>query len=462
MTTKTTILIVDDDAALGEWLAAELTDEHREIIVSTTAEAAWPRVEADEVDIVLTDVHLGGADGLALCERISTHRPGIPVVVITAFGSLETAISAIRVGAYDFITKPFEIERMQMVIDRAIEHRRLTEELSRLKSRSSPVEGRGRMVGDSPSMQSLYSLIDRLSRNSATVLVTGESGTGKELVAKALHTQSDRASRPFIALNCAAMPESLLESELFGHTKGAFTGADKTREGLLVQADGGTLFLDEIGELPPGLQAKLLRVIQERKVRPVGGAREIPFDVRLISATHRDLIADVEAGKFREDLYYRLNVVHLSVPPLRERGSDILMLAHHFLSRYADRYGVNVEGISRPAAERLRAYAWPGNVRELENCIERAVALAMHDQIMVEDLPEAVQAGQRSTASARTSSAPALFEGLPPMAEVERRYIQHVLEHVEGHKSKAASILGLDRKTLYRKLNQYAQAETPL
>src|SRR5690606_2490159 len=304
----------------------------------------------------------------------------------------------------------------------------------------------------SPAMRKVNDLIGRVAESDANVLITGESGTGKELVARALHMRSPRSGGPFVAVNCAAVPETLLESELFGHAKGAFTDARQARTGLFVQASGGTLFLDEVGEMPLGMQPKILRSLQERRVRPVGGNTEVPFDARLITATNRDLETEVAERRFREDLYYRINVVRIEVPPLRARGNDILLLAQHFIERAAQRSGKSVVGLVSAAAEKLLSYDWPGNVRELENCIERAVALTRFDQVTVEDLPEKVRNYQSSHIVVASDDPNELL----PMQEVERRYIQRVLKSVGGNKTQAAKVLGFDRRTLYRKLDRYA------
>jgi two-component system response regulator HydG len=378
----------------------------------------------------------------------------VPVVVITAFGRMETAIGALRAGAYDFIPKPFALDHLVMTLDRAIQHRRLREEVVRLRRAAAASEQFRELLGDSPPMREVRALIDRIRDSDAPVLVTGASGTGKELVARALHERGPRREGPFVAVNCAAVPEALLESELFGHVKGAFTDARSARAGLFVQASGGTLFLDEIAEMPLGLQPKLLRALQERRVRPLGGDTEVAFDARLVVATNRDLETEVSEKRFREDLFYRINVIHLAMPPLRVRGADILVLAQHFLRSSANAAGRDLRGISKAAAERLLAYPWPGNVRELQNCMERAITLAQYTDIAVEDLPEKVRA-YRSTQLVPDVDEP---EQLLTMDEVEKRYIARVLEVVSGNKSLAAKVLGFDRATLYRKLERYGMS----
>jgi two-component system response regulator HydG len=373
------------------------------------------------------------------------------VVLITAFGSLETAVAAIRAGAYDFLTKPFEIEELVLVLERGLGHRALKQEVRRLRQAVADSKRFGDILGESLPVRAMCGLIERAAPSDATVLINGESGTGKDLVARALHERGSRREGPFVALNCAAVTESLLESELFGHKRGAFTDARENRPGLLVQARGGTVFLDEIGDMPAGMQAKLLRAIESRTVRPVGSDAEIPIDVRFVAATNRDLESDAEEGRFRHDLFFRINVIQIAVPPLRARGNDVLLLAQHFLERAAVRNGKDVLGFSQPAAERLLGYTWPGNVRELQNAVERAVALTAFERIAPEDLPERIRSHRRSQLVVGDED-PA---NLLPMHEVERRYILHVLDTTGGNKTVAARILGFDRRTMYRKLERY-------
>jgi DNA-binding NtrC family response regulator len=446
------ILIVDDERNMCELIQTDLRMRDFDASCCTSADQALQQLTLDaDFDAVLTDVRMPGISGLQLCEQIATRWPQIPVVVMTAFGSLETAVAAIRVGAYDFVTKPIEMDLLAMTLQRAVKHYRLQEQVKRLSEAVQRREGIGGMIGESPVMQQLYDQLQRIADAEASVLITGESGTGKELVAQAIHEQSRRSRGPFVAVNCAALPDTLLESELFGHARGAFTDARADRKGLILQAQGGTLLMDEIAEMPPAMQAKLLRALEENRLRPVGGDRELPFDVRILSATNRDLEVAVEENRFREDLYFRINVIQLDVPPLRARGTDVLLLARRFVEVFAGRSGKQVVGISDRAAERLLAYSWPGNVRELRNVIERAVALTRHEQLVVEDLPEKV----------REYRASQVYIGgedpteLAPLEAVEQRYIVHVLKAVGGNKSTAARILGLDRKTLYRKLKQY-------
>jgi len=445
------VLVVEDDREMCDLLAQGLSRRNYEPTVRRTADDAFALLAESDFDIVLTDLNMPGMNGLELCERIAVNRPDIPVVVVTAFGSLDTAIAAIRAGAYDFVTKPFELDALMLVLDRAAQHRSLREEVKRLRREAAAVAQQAGMVGDSPALRRAYDLIGRVADSDATVLITGESGTGKEMAARSLHELSRRRAGPFVAINCAAMPEQLLESELFGHVKGAFTDARNAKVGLFLKANGGTLFLDEVGELPLGLQPKLLRALQERTVRPVGGEAETPFDARVVAATNRDLEAAVEEGRFREDLYFRINVIGIELPPLRARGNDVLLLAQRFIEQFSHRSERKVKGISPDAAQRLLAYTWPGNVRELQNCIERAVALTSYEAITVEDLPERVRSYQRQRVLPGGDDP----EELVPLEEIEKRYILRVLDAVGGNRTLAASTLGVDRKTLYRKLERY-------
>ena len=443
-------LIVDDDRSMCELLDESLARRGFAPTWRTSAAEAFRLLETEDFDVIVTDLNMKGMNGIDLCGRIVANRPDVPVVVLTAFGSLDTAVAAMRAGAYDFITKPVEMDALALALDRAVQHRALREEVKRLREVVDASQHLGEIIGASPAMKRLYDLIDRASGTDASVLLTGESGTGKELVAQALHGRGRRRTGPFVAVNCAAMPEHLLESELFGHARGAFTDARSSRAGLFVQAGGGTLFLDEIGEMPLGLQPKLLRALQERTVRPVGSDVEVAVDVRLIAATNRDLEAAVEERRFREDLFFRINVIPIEVPALRRRGNDVLLLAQHFVRTFATQSAKPITGITNAAAAKLLAYAWPGNVRELRNSIERAVALTRFEQLTVEDLPERVQTYRQSEIVIAAEDP----GELPPLEEVERRYILRVLDSVGGNKALAARILGLDRKTLYRRLGR--------
>lgn len=451
-----TVLVVDDDVRMCEWIARSLS--HRGVAVTwkTDGDEALAALDSAAWDCVVTDLKMRGVDGLELCERI-VRDTALPVITITGFGSMEAAVAAMRAGAYDFLTKPFDIEELHFAVQRAAQLKRLTDEVRRLRRVVDDDGASDGILGKSAAVSRLRRLIARLADSDASVLVSGESGTGKELVARALHAAGPNHAGAFVPVNCAAMPDALLESELFGHARGAFTDARESRPGLFLLAQRGTLFLDEIGELPLALQPKLLRALQERRFRPVGSDREIPFEGRLIAATNRDLAAEVEEGRFREDLFFRINVLEVEVPPLRARGSDVLLLAQNFADRIADRAGRPRLQMAPAAAERLLGYPWPGNVRELQNCMERAVLLSTSDRIHAEGFPDAIRLYQRSHVLVAATDPSELV----PLDEVESRYIARVLEAVGGNKARAARILGLDRKTLYRKLERRRSDEAP-
>lgn len=443
-----TVVIVDDERSMGELLVTDLRLRGYDPIAFTAAAAALTYVKEHAVDVVLTDVRMPGTGGIELCAQLNAIQPQIPVIVMTAFGSMDTAIAALRSGAYDFLTKPIESDLLEAALARAIKHHRLQDTVRRLSETVDHNRHFGELLGDSPAMQAIYSQLAQLADTDTSVLITGQSGTGKELVARSIHRRSRRAAAPLVAVNCAALPEPLLESELFGHTKGAFTDARGERKGLFVEANGGTLFLDEIGELPLTMQVKLLRVLEQRTVRPVGGDREIPIDVRLISATNRDLESAVDEHSFREDLFYRINVIQIELPPLKQRGADILLIAQYYVQQFADRMRKPVTGLDPAAAERLLSYAWPGNVRELRNVMERAVALTRSDKILVADLPNKIQEFRNNQGMLAGEDPTELV----PLEEIERRYIEHVVKATDGNQTQAARILGVDRKTLHRKL----------
>ncbi len=449
------VLVVDDDPDQCSLLESMLERLGCTAESTTSPHEALSRVVEAPFSAILTDLEMEEMSGLDLCQRLLASAPHVPVVVITGYASLETAISAMRAGAYDYLTKPVDPKLLGLSMARATQHARLTKEVKRLREQAGEhSDATKALIGESPAMKRVHDLIHRVADSNASVLIRGETGTGKELVARAIHAASPRRDGPFVAINCAAVPANLLESELFGHTKGAFTDAKAPRAGLFLEASGGTLFLDEIGEMPLDMQAKLLRALQERTVRPVGGDKETPFDARILAATHRDLEADVSERRFRQDLYYRINVVCIDVPPLHERGTDILKLAVYFVDRLSDRAGRPRVSLSPQVAERLMSYDWPGNVRELENCMERVMALARFDQMTLEDLPERIRtyAPERFVLSADQA------DEVLKLDELERRYIFRVIKLVEGNKSRAAQLLGLDRRTLYRKLDRYRGA----
>ncbi|HEY5938148.1 MAG TPA: sigma-54 dependent transcriptional regulator [Kofleriaceae bacterium] len=437
----TTVFIVDDEREMVDLIALGLKKRGFTVVPFGNGADAVAAIAHHDVDVIVTDLNMKGMTGLELCQQVVADRPDIPVLVLTAFGSFETAVGAIRAGAYDFVTKPVEIEALAIAVRRAAEHRALRGEVKRLREVVANTRGRGGLVGASPAMQHVYELIDQVSVTDATVLLTGESGTGKEIVAHEIHDRSRRTKGAFVAVNCAAVPEALLEAELFG------TDANKARPGLFQQANGGTLFLDEIGEMALALQPKLLRALQERKVRPVGADAEVPVDVRLVAATNRDLEEMVEDKRFREDLYYRIHVIHIPLPPLRTRGGDVLLLAQHMLRHHATILDKKVVGFSPAAAERMMTYDWPGNVRELGNCVERAVALAHFEEIQVEDLPDKIRTARPHAVMSGTE-----LTELLTLEEVERRHVLRVLAACDGNRTDAAKMLDLDRKTLYRKL----------
>ena len=445
------ILVVEDDQDMRAELERVLKKRGFQVTLCESAESALVAVASTPFDAVVTDINMRGTSGIELCDRIVRNHRNLPVIIVTGFGTMETAIATMRAGAFDFLTKPFNAEQLVLVVGRAIEHFQLREEVKRLRREVSEAHPFEDIVGRSAPMKNMLEILERVAETEATLLITGESGTGKELVARALHARSRRKEGPMIAINCAAIPEALLESELFGHMKGAFTDAKASKRGLFQEASGGTLFLDEIGEMPMAMQAKLLRALEQRSVRPVGSNAEVAFDARLVVATNRDLETLVHEHKFREDLYYRVNVVHVEVPPLRSRGHDILLLAQTFIERMSKRHGKKVIGMSPEVGKKLLAYAWPGNVRELLNSMERAVALARLEELSHEDLPPKIQ----DYVSTRF-----VLEGTDPtemltLDEIEKRYIQRVMEAVSWNKTEATKILGIDRSTLYRKLERY-------
>ena len=442
------VLIVDDDLEMCALLSDVLKKEGLSVFTTGDSLEASKMIKREEFDLIISDLKMKGLEGLDLLEEAKIALPLTPVIIITAFGTIGSAIQAMKMGAFDYITKPFQMDELKLTVKKALENRFLKKEVVRLKKE---VESRYQfhlLIGKSASMQKIYDLIARISDTSANVLISGESGTGKELVAKAVHYNGSRKDGPFIAVNCAAIPETLLESELFGYKKGAFTDAKTDKRGLVFEAHEGALFLDEITEMPYTLQAKLLRVIEERKVRPLGDTNSYPIDVRIISATNRNIKSLVKAGRFREDLYYRLKVIDVDLPSLRERKEDIPLLAKHFLDKFNSELKKGVSGISEDGLKVLLKYSWPGNVRELENVIQRAVTLTQHEVLLPEDLlPSSMEE------SAEESFEKALREDYT-VDKLEKEYIRRVLIKVGGNKSRASEILGLDRKTLRRKLEE--------
>jgi DNA-binding NtrC family response regulator len=442
------ILVIDDDLEMCGLLSDVLKGEGFSVLAVGESLEASRTLKKEEFDVIITDLKMKGLKGLDLLGEAKKVAPLTPVIIITAFGTIESAIKAMKMGAYDYITKPFQMDEIVLTVKKALENRLLKKEVVRLKKEVESRYHFHQMIGKSPSMQKIYDLIQRISDSSGNVLITGESGTGKELVAKAIHYNGARKEGPFVAVNCAAIPETLLESELFGYKRGAFTDAKTDKKGLIFGATDGTLFLDEITEMSPMLQAKLLRVIEERGVRPLGDTNSYPIDVRIISASNRDIRSLIREGRFREDLYYRLKVIDIELPPLRERREDIPLLIQHFTGKFSDETKKKISGVSEEALKLLINYSWPGNVRELENVIQRAVTLTQYETIRPDDLPSSMLQEIKENV---------LDRGLREkysIDQLEKEYIRKILIEVGGNKSKAAEILGLDRKTLYRKLEE--------
>jgi len=458
------VLVVDDDAGHLSMLRTVLTGWGYGVAGAGDGAEAVAMVREKPFDAVLLDVRMAGMGGMEALARIKEYNPAVPVLIMTAYSSVETAVSALKSGAYDYLTKPLDLDVLRLTLERALDHVRLARENATLRHKLGPGAGGPEIIGKSAPMRELFSMIAMVAPTEATVLVAGESGTGKELVAKALHAGSPRASGPLVAVNCAALTETLLESELFGHEKGAFTGAERRREGRFMAANKGSIFLDEIGEIAPAIQAKLLRVIQEREIQRVGGDRPVGVDVRILAATNRDLKTEVEAGRFREDLYYRLNVVMLTVPPLRERLQDIPLLAQHFLARFAEKNRKRLKGFTPAAMDHLLRCPWPGNVRELENAVERAVILSVGEYVGERELPlwEMRDTDRRShglgNAAPGEAGQPDLagLTGMP-LDDVEREVILATLRDTGGNKSEAARVLGITRATLHKKLKKYGE-----
>ncbi len=446
------LLVVEDDEAMRELLVEELIDAGFRAVSAGGGAAGIERAKQGDIDLIITDLRMPDLDGFDLIRDIKATDNPPHIVMITAFGSIETAIKAVKLGAYDYITKPFEIEELVLVADKALRERTLVREVERLRREVKGHYALDNIIGKSEPMQEVFSLVHRLGPSTATVLVTGESGTGKELIARAIHYHSPRGNGPFVAVNLAAVPETLIEAELFGYKRGAFTDAHRDKNGLFAEANGGTIFLDEIGELAGSLQAKLLRVLQEREIRPLGATKQQRIDVRVVAATNKDLEQLMREGIFREDLYYRLNVIQIALPPLRARADDIIPLAEYFLHKLAARVAPpRLLKLTAEAQRALLSFPWPGNMRELQNVIERCVALATVDEISAEDLPQHVRE-RRDTDFLAGAVARRL-----KLSELEREYITRVLEDEGGNKTRAAQRLGLDRKTLYRKLEDYSK-----
>jgi DNA-binding NtrC family response regulator len=450
------ILVVDDEPDMVENCTRILRRAGYRVLATTEPERALALVESDRPDVLLTDLKMPGLDGMELMRRAHEIDPALPVIMITAFGSIESAVAAIKAGAFDYLPKNFSVEDLTVDVERALRQRALGVENRNLRAQLAAALGLENVIGRSPAMAGVFELVKKAARSEANILVLGESGTGKELIARAIHANSPRAAHAFIPVDCAALPENLLESELFGHEKGAFTGAVRAKSGLMELADGGTMFLDEIGELPLGLQSKLLRALQERQIRRVGGTELVDVDVRVVSATNRDIRDAIVKGSFREELYYRVNVIEIRLPPLRERAGDIPLLVHAFLRRYGQG---RVQTCDADALAALEAYRWPGNVRELQNVIERGCALADGDTITRADLPEHLLGGGRPGGGAAAPGGDTRLEAMSLplkdakeqwMGVLEASYLRQLLERHDGNISAAAKAAGIDRKTFHR------------
>lgn len=443
---KFTLLVIDDEKNIREGLAADFEMDGYDVKIAANGDEGLEFLSKGDIDLVITDLRMPGTSGEDVLKKVTCEMPGIPVIVLTGHGSIDAAVSAMQNGAYDFLTKPLNLEHLELVVKRALKGRELSlqhqELLSEVKSKSSD-----NMIGKSPSLQKVNNLINKVADSKISILITGESGVGKEVVADAIQQKSSRRDKPFIKVHCAALSESLLESELFGHEKGAFTGAEALHKGKFELADGGTIFLDEIGEINPGVQVKLLRVLQEKKFERVGGEKTIEVDVRVISATNKTLENEVKQKHFREDLYFRLKGIEIMVPPLRERKDDIPLLLNNFLSKYNKENNKNIKGFSNSAKNILFNYDWPGNVRELQHCVESAVVMASGDEIQAEDLTIKLE-------DKKNSSGILVPYGIS-LEDAEKMIILENLESNNGNKTKTADILKIGRKTLHRKLNEY-------
>jgi two-component system, NtrC family, response regulator PilR len=446
------ILVVDDERSMREFLEILFRKEGYGVATAGDVEEALLALESDDFDLVISDIQMPGRSGLDLLRAAREVQPEAPVIMITAFATTETAIEAMKEGAYDYVTKPFQVDEIRLVVEKALEKKLLAAENRRLRSELRSERQQRTLVGNSEPMQQVYEMVGQVADTKTNVLIVGESGTGKELVARAIHAESERAEKAFVAINCGAIPENLLESELFGHVKGAFTGAIGTKAGLFEVADGGTLFLDEVGELPASLQVKLLRALQEKTIRRVGDTADRKVDVRIVAATNRRLEDEVTAGRFREDLYYRLNVIQVTLPTLRERMEDLPLLVHHFVEKYGRELGKEVRGVSDGAMGQLRAHSYPGNVRELENVIERAVALCRGEWIEAEALPPALAAPAPAAQAPRIPEEGVQLDAL--VADYERGLLVEALRRTGGVKKRAAHLLGISFRSFRYRLEK--------
>jgi len=444
------ILVVDDDTAHRQMLEAVLSAEGYTVVQAADGQSAVAAVEKQFYDLVLMDIRMAGLSGIEAQQQISALSPGIPVIIMTAYASVDTARRALKSGAFDYLTKPLDIDELKILVARALEHQRIKQDNRELRQHLAERFEAGNIIAASRPMQQLFEKVAMVAPSEATVLISGESGTGKELVAGAIHQNSPRNERPMVKVNCAALPDTLLESELFGHAKGAFTGAERVRRGRFQLADRSTIFLDEIGEMAPATQAKILRAIQEREIEPLGSSRTIRIDTRIIAATNKNLEREIAAGRFRQDLYYRLNVVHLEVPPLRQRREDIPLLADFFLKKFARKNRVMIKGFTPRALDILMRHDWPGNVRELENLLERAVILSRGDMITPAEFPPPLNVRDGKEGRDAISLPPATS-----LKEMKRELIVRTLEETGGNRTHAARILGISRRTLQLKLKSY-------
>ena len=449
---KFKILVIDDEKNIREGLQMALEDEGYEVLTAEDGADGLHKALSEMVDLVITDLRMPGIGGQEILRRVTSETPGVPVIVLTGHGTVETAVEAMRMGAYDFLTKPLDLDRLSLLVKRALQNRELVLQHRELVEQLQSDKIFEHIIGKSAAMEHVFEMIRKVAPSRASVLITGESGVGKELIASAIHNLSPRKNNSYIKVHCAALAESLLESELFGHEKGAYTGAVSQKRGRFELADGGTIFLDEIGEINQSLQIKILRVLQEKQFERVGGEKSITVDTRLITATNRDLEKEVAAGTFRSDLYYRLNVVHIHVPPLRERKEDIPLLIAAFIKEFTEENAKQITAIEPKARAALYAYDWPGNIRQLRNCLESAVVMSSDNTIRLSDLPEPVREAEQ-TSSIRIQIG-------TPLAEAERHIIMETLAAYNGNKSKTADILGIGRKTLHRKLDEFAAHAT--
>jgi DNA-binding NtrC family response regulator len=450
---KARIMVIDDEESMCKFMQIMLKKEGYGVSSAQSGKEALEELQNSHYDLVIADLMMPEMNGLELLSKVKSIDPELNFIVMTAYASVDTAIEALKKGAFDYIAKPFKVDELKITIKKSLEQKRIVKENLDLKRQLKKEFSLDSFIGDTPEIIEMKKLVEKVALTDSTVLIQGESGTGKELVAKAIHHHSRRADKPFVTINCAALPETLLESELFGHTKGAFTGAIKDKEGLFFVADGGTFFLDEVGVISQAIQVKLLRVLEEKEITPVGSTKPIQVEVRLIAATNADLEQEVKLGNFRADLFYRLNVIPIHIPTLRERKDDIKLLTFYFIKKYCEKLQIKEKSISDEAMNKLLSYSWPGNARELENTMERAILLAKDDEVKIKDLPENILSGEAVKLIEETRPE------TPTLETIEKSYIYWVLQRADWQKSKAAQILGIDSSTLYRKIEKYQLKE---